>query len=182
LAQLANREFLDTVAIQDQAHQDTVVILAFLVILDLAFLDLADTVVPKVHRVFLVILDSVATLDQGSVAILDIQDTVVLACLDILATLVPKAYQGSAVYLVLAVYLDILVLACLDSQDSADTLDQEFRDTLAILVPKGHQDTAEFLDIVATQAHQAWVARLVIMAISIRLPLKPIQWLVRPMQ
>jgi len=182
LAQLANREFLDTVAILDQAHQDTVVILVFLVILDLAFLDLADSAVPKVHRVFLVILDSVATLDQGSVVILDIQDTVVLACLDTLVILVPKAHQGLAVYQVSAVYLDILVLACLDSQDSADTLDQEFRDTLVILVPKEHQDTAGFLDIVATQAHQAWVAQLVITAISIRLPLKPIQWRVRPMQ
>jgi hypothetical protein len=168
--------------IQDQAFLDIQDLVVFLDLADQAFLDSVDSAVQSVHRAFLVILDSAATLDQASVATVANQDTLDRACLDTLAILVPKAHQGSAVYLVSAVYLDILALACLDSQDLADTLDQEFRDTLAILVPKGHQDTAEFLDIVATQAHQAWVAPLVIMAISIRLPHKPIQWPIRPMQ
>jgi len=166
----AHRVFLDLVATLDQdlvdilANQDSadlayLVILDSVAILDQAFRDSQDSVVPKAHRVFLAIQDSAVLAHQDILANQDLvdilanQDSADLVSVDILAIQVPRGYQD------LVAFLDIVAKSVpVDLVDSAVLLaqlvHQAHRDTVAIL-DQAFRGIAVFLATLANKVHRS---------------------------
>jgi hypothetical protein len=161
----ANRGSVDILANQDLADLAYLVILDSVAILDQAFRDFQDSVVPKAHRVFLAIQDLAVlahqdiAVYQDLVDILANQDLVDLVSVDILAIQVPRGYQD------LVAFLDIVAKSVpVDLVDSAVLLAQ--------LVHQAHRDTVAILD----QAFRGIAVFLVTLASKVHRSILKAQW------
>jgi len=156
---LANRGSVDILANQDSADLACLDILDSVATLDQAFRDSQDSVVPKVHRVFLAIQDSAVLAHQDIAVYQDLVDILVnqdladLVSVDILVILVPRGYQD------LVAFLDIVAKSVpVDLVDSAVLLaqlvHQAHRDTVAILGQE-FRGIAVFLATLASKVHRS---------------------------
>jgi len=165
---LASRGSVDILANQDSADLACLDILDSVATLDQAFRDFQDSVVPKVHRVFLAIQDSAVLAHQDIAVYQDLVDILVnqdladLVSVDILVILVPRGYQD------LVAFLDIVAKSVpVDLVDSAVLLAQ-----LAQLVHQAHRDTVAILD----QAFRGIVVFLATLASKVHRSILKAQW------
>ena len=155
----ANRGSVDILANQDSADLACLDILDSVATLDQAFRDFQDSVVPKVHRVFLAIQDSAVLVHQDiavyrdSADILANQDLADLVSVDILVILVPRGYQD------LVEFLDIVAKSVpVDLVDSAvpqEPMAHQASVDIVAIQDQAFRAIAGFLAPVASKVHRS---------------------------